>query len=151
MYSFYPAESFYDDRMWAATWLYRTTLESFGTDADSAWYYEALFASYYSAIAEEDSMAVNLDSVTNLALVHAATLLWTWEVNAPAQSFIYDWICSHEVEYTPTGRAWTASSSKTGDGVTAAALAQVRRRWESLAAWPGHSLTEDRRRSTRSR
>jgi hypothetical protein len=63
--------------------------------------------------------------VLNMGIIHAAVNTFNWEFHAPAQTFIWDWICSGKVEYTTFGRAFAEASPMLGDTVMAASLAQL--------------------------
>jgi hypothetical protein len=81
--------------------------------------------SYESSVAEEDTSTVDLDYVLHVGVVHAAVITFTWDFQAAAQSFVYDWICSGNVEYTRFGRAYDEDAPYLGDTALAAGLAQL--------------------------
>jgi hypothetical protein len=70
-------------------------------------------------------MAVSLDYLNNVALVHAAVVTRDWSIHSAAQSWIWDWICSGSVRYTTFGRAHHSESPMLGDTAMAAAIAAV--------------------------
>lgn len=77
------------------------------------------------AYTTRDSMAVSMDYMNNVAVVHAAAITRDWDFHAAAQSFFWDWICSGYTTYTTFGRGYFPKSPSLGDTVTAAALAAV--------------------------
>lgn len=80
---------------------------------------------YYNAIGEEDTFIVDQDYVLNIGLVHAAINTFSYEFHEPAQTFVWDWICSGHAKSTPLGRALAPDSPYLGDTVMAAGLAQM--------------------------
>lgn len=88
-------------------------------------YYADMVESHSEARIEEDTFIVDKDYVLNMGVVHAAVNTFNWDFHAPAQSFIWDWICSGKVEYSTFGRAWAFESPYLGDTALAASLAQI--------------------------
>lgn len=70
-------------------------------------------------------LQVSEDYIINAALVHAALTTDTTEFHEDAASFIWDWICAADIQYTPFGRAYVPQSPLLGNTVLAAALAQL--------------------------
>jgi Glycosyl hydrolase family 9 len=136
----YPSNSYLDDLFWAATWMLRSSLLEYGSFPDRssknlAYYYVAMRTTFKLAFAERDSMAVSLDYLNNVALVHAAVVTKDWSFHSAAQSWIWDWICSGSVKYTTFGRAHHPESMMLGDTTMAAAIAAVyvnaARKWKT--------------------
>jgi hypothetical protein len=75
--------------------------------------------------AKHNAAAVSPDFVLNAAIVHATLNTQSWDFHGAAQGFIWDWVCSDNVQYTTFGRAWMHDASMLGDTAFAAALAQV--------------------------
>lgn len=124
----YPSNSYLDDLFWASTWLLRASLDDHGafpnrTATNLAFYYAACRTTFELAFAERDSMAVSMDYLNNVALVHAAVVTKDWSFHSAAQSWIWDWICSGAVRYTTFGRAHHPESMMLGDTVMAASIA----------------------------
>ena len=124
----YPSNSYLDDLFWASTWLLRASLDDYGgfpnkNSTHLAFYYAACRTTFELAYAERDSMAVSLDYLNNVALVHAAVITKDWSFHSAAQSWIWDWICSGAVRYTVFGRAHHPESMMLGDTVMAASIA----------------------------
>jgi hypothetical protein len=61
---------------------------------------------YYNAIGEEDTFVTDLDYVLNLGVVHAAVNSYSYEWQSPAQTLVWDWICSGHPEVTGLGRVY---------------------------------------------
>jgi hypothetical protein len=118
----YPSNSYLDDLFWASTWLLRATQQNMRTN-NASYYYAAMRTTFELAFSERDSMAVSTDYVNNIALVHAAVISHDWSFHSAAQSWIWDWICSGDVDYTTFGRAWHPESAMLGDTAIAAAIA----------------------------
>jgi hypothetical protein len=108
-----------------ASWMFRAATERYLPDTLASTYYTNMVDSYHSAVEEEDTHIVNQDYVLNAAVVHAAVNTYNWEFHAPAQSFIWDWICSGKVRYSKYGRAWAEEGPYMGDTAMAASLAQL--------------------------
>jgi hypothetical protein len=126
----YPSNSYLDDLFWASTWLLRSSLEEYGSFPSRqrqhlAYYYAATRTTFELSFLERDSMAVSVDYINNVALVHAAVITKDWSFHSAAQSWIWDWICSGDVKYTTFGRAHHPESMMLGDTVMAAAIAAV--------------------------
>lgn len=66
--------------------------------------------SYYNAIGEEDTFVTDLDYVLNLGIVHAAVNSFSYEWQSPAQTLVWDWICSGHPEVTGLGRVYAPLS-----------------------------------------
>lgn len=62
--------------------------------------------SYYNAIGEEDTFVTDLDYVLNMGVVHAALNSYSYEWQSPAQTLVWDWICSGHPEVTGLGRVY---------------------------------------------
>jgi hypothetical protein len=122
LFQSYPTNSYLDDLFWASTWLLRANQYGY-RKANSSYYYSAARTTFELAFAERDSMAVSVDYLNNVALVHAATITRDWAFHSAAQSWIWDWICSGDVKYTTFGRAWHPESMMLGDTAMAAAIA----------------------------
>lgn len=136
----FPSNSYLDDLFWAATWLLRSSLSEYGSFPDQsgknlAYYYVAMRTTFKLAFAERDSMAVSIDYLNNVALVHAAVITKDWSFHSAAQSWIWDWICSGNVRYTTFGRAHHPESMMLGETTMAAAIAAVytnaARKWKT--------------------
>jgi hypothetical protein len=111
-----------------ATWMYRAANAAYlpGNNAASAARYLAhMTRARDAALAEEDSNSVSLDYMLNAGIVHAALNTETWDWHSRAQSFVWDWVCSGDVEYTTFGRAFVTAAPMLGDTVLAAGLAQM--------------------------
>jgi hypothetical protein len=136
----FPSNSYLDDLFWAATWMLRSSLSEYGSFPDQssknlAYYYVAMRTTFKLSFAERDSMAVSMDYLNNVALVHAAVITKDWSFHSAAQSWIWDWICSGTVTYTTFGRAHNWESMMLGDTTMAAAIAAVyvnaARKWKT--------------------
>ena len=137
LFASYPTNSYLDDLFWASTWLLRAGQFNLRAD-NSSWYYTASRTLFDLAFQERDSMAVGVDYMNNVALVHAATITYDWAFHSAAQSWIWDWICSGDVKYTTFGRAWHPESMMLGDTAMAAAIAATyvhgARGWDKAAS-----------------
>ena len=136
----YPSNSFMDDLFWASTWMLRSSLSEYGSFPDRAgtnlaYYYVAMRETFQLAYEERDSMAVSMDYLNNVALVHASVITKDWSFHSAAQSWIWDWICSGDVTYTTFGRAHHPESMMLGDTTMAASIAAVyvnaARKWKT--------------------
>ena len=136
----YPSNSFMDDLFWASSWMLRSSLSEYGSFPDRssqnlAYYYVAMRETFQLAYEERDSMAVSMDYLNNVALVHAAVITKDWSFHSAAQSWIWDWICSGDVTYTTFGRAFHPESMMLGDTTMAAAITAVyvnaARKWQT--------------------
>jgi hypothetical protein len=114
-----------DSQCVQSSWMYRAAKENFGQLTGQEKYFEEMKNAYYNAIGEEDTFIVDLDYVLNIGLIHAATLTYSYELHEPAQTFVWDWICSGHADQTPLGRSYAPDSPYLGDTVMAAALAQM--------------------------
>ena len=56
---------------------------------------------------------MDLDYVLNVGIVHAALNTFSYEFQTPAQTFVWDWICSGHPDYTNLGRACVPCPSRT--------------------------------------
>jgi hypothetical protein len=76
----------------------------------SAWFWYSICGliqdAYYNAIGEEDTFVTDLDYVLNLGVVHAAVNSYSYEWQSPAQTLVWDWICSGHPEVTSLGRVY---------------------------------------------
>lgn len=136
----FPSNSYLDDLFWASTWMLRSSLSEYGSFPDQssknlAYYYVAMRTTFKMAFSERDSMAVSLDYLNNVALVHAAVITKDWSFHSAAQSWIWDWICSGGAVYTTFGRAHNSESMLLGDTTMASAIAAVyvnaARKWKT--------------------
>jgi hypothetical protein len=105
--------------------MYRAATEHFLPQGLASRFYTDMVDSTKDAQAEESTHIIDQDYVLNMGVVHAAINTFNWEFHAPAQTFIWDWICSGKVEYSHFGRAWAEETPLLGDTAMAAALAQL--------------------------
>jgi hypothetical protein len=111
-----------------ASWLFRAGTSRYFTDVPTRAAQSVMRSSWSDAIAEYDSMNINQHDFLNAALVHSAIGVPDQsdaDLHAAAQSFVWDWICSGDVEYTTFGRAFLPKSPLLGDTMLAASLAHI--------------------------
>jgi hypothetical protein len=104
--SLWRSDSFYDDKLWAASWMYRASLTEYADPEKAETFFKHMQDSYYNAIGEEDTYVTDLDYVLNAGVVHAATLSYSYEWQSPAQTLVWDWICSGHPDTTNLGRVY---------------------------------------------
>ena len=108
-----------------SSWMYRAATAQYLPQELASRYYTDMVDSMRDARIEENTHIVDQDYVLNMGIVHAAVNTFNWEFHAPAQAFIWDWICSGKVDYTNFGRAFAEEAPLLGDTVMAASLAQL--------------------------